>query len=596
MIGAVFQASYLDYSIIVIYMLAVLGIGFFFTKDENNAENFLLGGRKMHWMAIGVSCIMSLLSSVSIVMVPGEIFRNGVALYTLSTLLGPLVAIGCFFLFARFYFKIGSFTPYEYLEHRYNPAVSGIIAANTLYLRTLYLGTVLFTTSKIFEGAYGWDPIFTILLVGVVGMIYTVMGGMKAVVWTDVLQFFVLFGGMITVVVALIWKIDGGVLEAVRYAHANNRAFNQFANPDFYKMTPYIRLSFWLLLIGVITSQMSNAASDQINIQRLLSTGNWKAGLKSQILASLTGIPFMLMLWFVGMGCFTFYAQNPDPNLGNPDGVFFHFVATQLPEPIPGIFMAAMLAAIMSTLDSGMNSMAAVWLKSFHQKYINKNMTGEQEVRVSRWGTVIVGLVAILLGICLEGSGRWLAQSAAEVGVLFGLLGAITLPAFLFAVISKRANAVLIWGLTFFSLGEGIAMKFWYAASRLAEQNFAKTGELGWGGPLELHWLLLPLILGGLFCVPYFMVRRRRIYGYISGGIGVTLLGAASAMALWYAFSNIFITDQPMSRSFAFGLPVPLIIGLIALRFCKVQPREKWQGLTLSTIDEKVAVILEKER
>ncbi len=586
--GAVYHGSLLDYGIIVLYMGIVLGIGFFFSKSDKGSEEFLLGGRRMPWLAIGISCIMSLLSSVSIVVTPGEIYRNGLALGAMGTLLGPFVAIGSFFLFARFYFKIGSFTPYEYLDRRYNPAVGGILAANTLYVRTLYLGTVLFTTAKIFSGAYGWNPLFTIVLVGIIGLVYTVMGGMKAVVWTDVLQFFVLLFGMIAVVIAIACKVDGGVFEVLRYAHANGRAFNKFADPNFYKLTPYIRLSFWLLLLGVFTAQIGNAASDQINIQRLLSTGDWKSGFKAQIVASMSGIPFMLMLWFIGMGCFTFYSKNPDPNLTNADEAFSYFISTQLPAPLPGIFMAAMLAAIMSTLDSGMNSMATVYLKSFHQKYFNKNMTAAQEVRVARIGTVVVGLVAILLGFGLECSERWLAQTAAEVGVLFGLLGSVALPAFLFAVLSRRANATLIWAFTFFSLGEGFASKFWYAASRLAEQKFPETGVLGWGGPLPLKCLLIPLFLGIILLIPYILKKGDKLERYITAALGVTSLGVAELMGVWFFYSHLFITDTPRGCSFAFHLPISLILGFIALRFCKIQPKEKYQGLTLDTLNEKI--------
>ena len=141
----------------------------------------MLGGRNMPYLAIGLSCMMSLLSSISIVVIPGEIFNHGITLFSLSATLGLFLAIPSFLLFIRFYFKLGSFTPYEYLEYRYSPGVRGIVAISALYTRILYLGTVLFSTSKIFEGAYQWDAWKTILLVGIIGTVYTVLGGMKAV-------------------------------------------------------------------------------------------------------------------------------------------------------------------------------------------------------------------------------------------------------------------------------------------------------------------------------------------------------------------------------------------------------------------------------
>jgi len=140
---------FLDYAVIVIYMLAVLGIGFYFSRNEKNSEDYLLGGRNMPYVAIGLSCVMSLLSSISIVMVPGEIFSNGLALFFLAPF-GLILTIPFYLIFTRFYFKLGSFTPYEYLEYRYDKKVRTLIAVIGLYTRISYLGMVLFTTSKIF--------------------------------------------------------------------------------------------------------------------------------------------------------------------------------------------------------------------------------------------------------------------------------------------------------------------------------------------------------------------------------------------------------------------------------------------------------------
>jgi Na+/proline symporter len=326
---------YIDYAVIAAYMLAVVGIGFYFSRNEKSSEDYLLGGRNMPYLAIGLSCMMSLTSSISIVMIPGEIFRNGLTLF-IGGFLSILLIIPCFLVFTRFYFKLGSFTPYEYLEFRYDRNVRTLVACTSLYLRISYLGMVLYTTSKIFEGAYGWEYWQTILLVGIIGIAYTVMGGMKAVVWTDVLQFFVLALGFIVIVAVLCGNIEGGAWGAVSYAFEHGRGVPQFSTADFYKVSPYVRLTFWMLLLGIITSVISDATTDQITIQRLLSTKDWKAGLKSQVTNALTGLPFSLALWFVGLALFTYYTQHPDPGLKDADGALFRFISTKLPSPMGG--------------------------------------------------------------------------------------------------------------------------------------------------------------------------------------------------------------------------------------------------------------------
>ncbi len=580
---------WIDYLIIIVYMIAVLGIGWYFSRDENTSENYLLGGRNMPFLAIGISCMMSLLSSISIVMVPGEIYNNGVTLFILTPLIALPLGIPCYLLFTRFYFALGSYTPYEYLEYRYDPTVRLVVAISAFYGRVLYLGMVLYTTSKIFEGAYGWPAWFTILLVGLFGIAYTVMGGMKAVVWTDVLQFFVLFGGFVIIVAVLCCNISGGAWEAVSCAFREGHGLPQFAEPDFYTLSPYVRLLFFLMLWNALMTPLTQACSDQINIQRLLSTRNWREGFKSQIVSTTFGILSMLILFFVGMAIFTYYRQNPDPALANAGGdtAFFHFVSTKLPAPIPGIFMAAMLAAIMSTLDSGINSMATVWLKEFHQRYLNRKLTPKQEVSVSRYATFWVGAVAILLGLALDFSGKWLEQSVAEVDTIFGLLGAAVLPAFLFGVLSNRASSKLIWGYTFFAFGEGIAGNCWYVLSRKSEALWSPGEPLGWAGPLALQYVLMPLAIGLLLCLPWLLRRT----GWPRKGLallGMAVLGGAFGMLIWYCYSQMLITDVPRARSFAFGLPLSFIGAFILLWFCPKQPREKFQGLTLRTLGQPI--------
>ena len=582
----------MDYAIMVIYMLAVLGIGFWFSRKESTSSDYLLGGRRMPYFAIGLSCMMSLLSSVSIVIMPGEIFSNGLTLFSLSCILSPLLAIPAYLLFVRFYFKLGSFTPYEYLEYRYSPAVRTLIAVSALYTRILYLGTVLYTSSKIFEGAYGWPAWLTIIFIGVIGGIYTVMGGMKAVVWSDVLQFVVLFVGFAAVVIVLCTKIEGGAWSAITYAFANGRGLSQYATREFYQISPYIRLSFWVLLLGTIIGPLTNACSDQITIQRYLSTKNWKEGLKSQIVSTLTALPATAVLMFVGLAMFTYYAHNPDPALKSADGVFFRFVVTHLPTPIPGLFMAAMLAAIMSTLDSGMNSMATIWLKEVHLKYINKTMSSLAEVRVSRWATLLVGCIAVGLALLLNVSSKWLAQSAAEVGVLFTIIGAVILPAFLFAVLSPRANSTLIWFLTVYSFGDVVTRKVWYAMSRSTLQAWGEGDPLSWAGPISLKFLILPLVIGILFLFFWRKCTYRRLRMSVLL-LAATFLGIAQGVAPWFVFSNTYITNRPMAVSFAFYLPITLIVGFIALRCCPKQPREKYQGLTIGTVNEPIIMKLD---
>lgn len=587
------QHAWLDYLILILYLSAVIGIGVYFSREKRTSETYLLGGRNMPSVAIGLACMMSLFSSISIVMVPGEIFNHGLMLFLFSGTLGMILPIPFYLLFTRFYFKLGSYTPYEYLEFRYDRTVRAVVAFSAFYTRVIYIGMVLYTSAKIFEGAFGWAPWFSIILVATVGVTGCFLGGSKAVVWTDVFQAVIVFGGFVAVIGMLCWKIDGGAVAAVKTAFADGHGLPQFHDPGFYSLSPYVRLLFWLLLWGAVINPLTNACSDQVSIQRFLSTKNWKEGFKSQIIATASGAFFLYLLWFVGMALHTFYKQNPEPQVtaGNGDGAFFHFVAEFLPSPLSGIFIAAMLAAIISTVSSTTNSMAAVWLKEFHQKFINRKLDAAGEFRISRNATLIIGILSVLLALALDFSGKWLEQSVAEVGTLFYLIGAAILPAFLFAVLSCRANSRLIWCYTFFAFGEGVAMNTWYALSRSAVQAWEKNPAVGfgWAGKLDFLYVLFVLIPGILLLAPWlFRSLRRNISAKLAALAGMLFLGAAEGMLVWYFYSNALITDMPQARSFAFGLPVSFLGALGILWLCPKQPREKYQGLTLATLGKPI--------
>jgi len=586
---------WVDYIFLAAYLLTLVGFGIHFHRKNENVEGYLLGGRKLPFFAVGLSCMMALLSSISIVAVPGEICNHGFTLY----LFGPLttlLAIPFFFLFTLFYFKLGSFTPYEYLEHRYNRGVRALIAISNFYSRVLYLGLVLYTTSKIFESAYGWSVGVCILCVGAIGIAYAYFGGLRGMVWIDVLQFFILFFGLAALIFVLCWKIDGGVVEAVACAFREGHGVPQLQEKSFYSLSPYVRVLFFLMLWNCVTGALTHSCSDQITVQRLLSTGDWKAGFKSQCIAVLTSLVLMGLLYFIGFAVFTYYFQHP--GLLGPgrrgDGALFRFLTTELPTPVPGLFLAALFAAILSTLDGGINAMATVYLKEIHAKFLNRNLSPQSEMTVSKCATVCIGIAAILLALALDFSGRWLSQTVSEVNTIFVGFAAATLPAYLFAVLSRRTCPALIWSYTFLAFGELIGKNIWYISSRTAEQAFLKDPSvgMGWGGPLEIKWLLLPLIVGAAILVPAAVIRelRKRIIGKILVFSGLFILGIALSFLWWYIFSNAFITDGvPRARSFAFHLPAAFILGCIALRFFPVQPKEKYQGLTLFSLREKMA-------
>jgi SSS family solute:Na+ symporter len=433
--------SYGDYAVMAAYLVATLAIGFAFRRRGADTEDYLLGGRAMPWWLTGVSYVASLLSTVSLVALPGEAFNHGLSL-SFASLIEPFVAVGTFFIFVRFYFRRKVFTPFTYLEERFDRRVRAIGSLSFFCTRLVYIGLILFSSAKVFEGAAGWPTPLTIVLVGIVAIIYVSMGGLRAEMWSDFFHFVLLVGGVALIVAIAIARVDGGVAGIISYARQHGRWFQEFSTPEFYGGDPTVRVTFWLIIIGVTREYMFYNSSDQISIQRLLSTGAYEQAKKSIWFVSVISLPVAAILWFLGLAVFAYYGQHPVPGVTlQGDTALFRFVATQMPPLVPGIFLSAMLAAVMATTDSGLDSLSTVVVKDFFVVFVRPDASERTQVRLSRVLVVLFGLLGIGMGMVLAKASSHMRASLIEaVGittVLQGILG----PIFLIGVTTRRVGA-----------------------------------------------------------------------------------------------------------------------------------------------------------
>ncbi|MBN1558336.1 MAG: sodium/solute symporter [Lentisphaerae bacterium] len=560
-----------DWTVITVYIGAIVAMGFWFSlREKKTSEDFLLGGRKMPWLAVGISFMMSLFSTYSLVMVPGEIFNHGVSLFVMGALVYPFMLMLGFSLFVKFYFKLKSFTPFEYLERRYDRSVRVLVSLIYLWTRLLYLGMVLYTTALVFKGGAGWAPWLTISVVGVIAIVYTVTGGLKAVIWTDVIQFLILAVGMIWAVTLCARLVDGGLPGILSYSFEHGRGPSLYTRPEFYTINPYMRLCFWFLLLGPIMESFFYTSADQISIQRLLSTSSYRNARRAIVANAFMVIPFMLILWMIGFSIFSYYGQHPDPRVTSGDTAFFTFISTKLPSPLPGIFFAAMLAAAMSTLDSGMNSLAAVFVKEFYVPVFNKSASEANQLASSRWATVVVGLIFMGLGLVIAVSAEALRQSVVEAVTIFNALLVVMVPTYLLGVTTRRATATLVWRLAFLSWGLNFGTITWYTASR--------TGTTG---PIPLLALVPPLAATAAVYAIGRVLRRRRGSRFIRMG-ALLPFGYTLSVLAWYCVPRA-TGGGALSFQWAgiFGLLAFFVIGYASVCFMPVQAAVKTRGLTL---------------
>ncbi len=481
-----------DYIFMVIYLAVVIIIGVAFTKKETTTTGYLLGGGKIPWWAIAISYMMALVSTVSLVATPGEAYNNGLRLYTLE-LFAPIPAILCFHIFMRFYFATKTFTPFTYIENRFDVRIRVIVSTIYFFTRLTYLALVLFSCSMVFKGMIGLDPRFTILLIGITSAIYCTFGGLKAVVWTNVMQFGVLVGGLIAVIVVCIKNVNGGIIGIFDYAFSHGRGFNvENLESDFFSFDPHVRATLWLLIFASSVSYLTYNTSDQLSIQQLLSTKSYKQARKSYLTSILTFIPLGWMLWFIGLSVFCYFSQNPLPE-GNPPGdiALFKFITLKMPSPMPGLMASGMLAAAISTISAGITGFATIATKDFYLRFFRPSASEMAQVKFSRIMVFSIGIIATILGLLMYLSSSITGETVIEASAMWIAISAVVAPTFLVGVLNKRCNSNQIFSAICIGWVMTICMVVWYIVGK-------KTGN-----PISFLLIQVP---GMLTMIAYGMI------------------------------------------------------------------------------------------
>jgi len=566
----------LNYLTIVVYMGAMVAMGFWFSRQDKTSEEYLLGGRKMPWWAVGISYKISIISTISMVMIPGEIYNHGLTLFLIQILL-PITSLIGFFLCIRFYFKLKVFTPFEYLERRYDSRVRITISMLYFWTRLAYISMVLYASAKIFESAVGWPVMITIPVIGMIGIFYTYLGGMRAVIWTDVIQFVVLFGGMLLIIFSISIHVDGGLVGILTYSLDHGRGPVHYANPDFYRLDPYLRLCFWFIIVNELINPIYIACADQITVQRLLSAGTYEKAKYAAYTNSVLLGPMVLLLWLMGFSIFTYYGQHPDPNVTSGDAALYTFIATKMPAPLPGLILVAMLAAAMSTLDSGINSLSTVILKDVYVRYINPLAPERRQYTIARLLTIAIGVFAIAISLSIAGTASKLRETVVEAGAIWNSFGIVLGPVFLITVISRRVTSRVIWlGLTV-SWGFVTGMITWYISS--------KNGLVG---IIPINNFLIPLFVAGvLFLVAILFKISGKAHPFGTVLLAVFAMAYAFGTGIWYYYSA-YTEGGVLSFQWVQipGIFIFLIVGFGLLLFCRKTDKKKHFGLTLWSAGE----------
>lgn len=445
-----------DLIAIVLYSLAMLGLGWWTQRRIKGTEGYFVGGRSLPGWAVGLSILATAISSITFLAYPGSSYTGNWSRLVPGLMLPVAVLIGVYF-FVVFYRRTMFVSAYEYFERRFGNW--GRSYASVLFsLASLYrMGMILYLMSLPIRVLTGWSVLTVILFAGVVVTIYTVMGGLEAVIWTDVVQGIVLtFGGLVTIAIVFL-DVPGGPGEIMSRAIAAHK-FDLVVSFDF----NFVKETFWVFALQGLIGNIQELATDQTKVQRYEAAKTDKGAIGAT-LTVLGCIPIWAMFMFVGTCLWVYYQEFPAalPVGIKADDVYPHFILTQMPPFVGGLVISAVLAAAMSSIDSSMNGAAAVLTTDFYKRHFVKARSDLHYLAAARYVTFALGVLMMLVayGLSLLNADTILDIGFFIGAVMAGGLGGFFLLGFLF----RRANSqgALV------GVGAGILVILWATLSNM---------------------------------------------------------------------------------------------------------------------------------
>ena len=355
-----------DYAAIAAYLVLTFGISLWFGHKQQSTTDFFLGGRRMPWFVVGLSILATLMSTSSYLGQPGEIIKHGVGLFA-GTLAIPfsMVVVLCFWV--PFFMRLRLTSAYEYLELRFNYAVRLIAALLFILLRVGWMSMVVYVASMAIDRMKGddltWLPgpdlYWWITAVGLFAAVYTSIGGIQAMIWTDVLQFILMLAGVLFAIGFVFVMTHTGPVDWWQAAAAHSV---HHTSPKLFSLDPTVRVTIVTAALASFFWTICTHGSDQVVLQRYFSTNSLASARRSYLINVIADTTMLALLSLTGLALLAFYLGHPDrvPEGTTGDKLFPYFLAHELPAGLGGLILAGFLCDAMQTLESGVNSITAV--------------------------------------------------------------------------------------------------------------------------------------------------------------------------------------------------------------------------------------------
>jgi len=451
---------FLDTAIFIVYMIGVTLFGASFFKKNKTAGAFTLGNQNIPGWVISMSIFATFVSSISSLALPGIAYQSNWNPFVFSLTI-PLAAWIAMKFFIPLYRKVNSPSAYSYMEDRFGPWARIYVSVCYLLTQLMRVGTILYLLALTLHAIFGWNMALIIVLTGLAIMIYSLLGGFQAVVWTDAIQGILLICGALVSVVFILLKMPGGASQVFVIAMENGKMSLGSFSLELSTST------FWVVLVYGIFINLQNFGIDQNYIQRYMASRSDRAAKRSAFSGGLLYIPVSLLFLFIGTALFAYFQSGaailPEElmDLDKADQVFPFFIVSQLPTGVAGLLIASIFAAGMSTISTSFNSAATVFLTDYYKKYRKAKPSEKESMRVLYLTTVVITLLAITVALAMinvkSALDAWWKLASIFSGGMLGLflLGAFTRR-------SKSRAAVI-------GVSLGIAVIAWLSLSSLAK-------------------------------------------------------------------------------------------------------------------------------
>ena len=444
---------WIDLTVLIGYLSLVAGMGYYFSKKNISTEEYFVGGRSFSGWVVGLSLVGTSISSVTFLSYPADAYKTTWIRFitTWSMPLGVLIAA---YYFLPFFRRNNVTSAYEYLEHRFGPSVRVYGGITFIFAQLVRVSIILYLVSLLLHEITGFSILTNILISGVFVAFYTIMGGINAVIWTDVIQTIILvLGGLLTLGV-IINHLPGGLGQIFSVAISDGKlSLAEMTSSGFrsidWNFSITRKTGTMLFLVG-LTSWLTEYSANQNTVQRYAAAKSTYEARKAMLVCVLSSLPIWAFYMFIGTSLYVFFQVFPTieatemlNGVRKAEQIFPYFILNFLPPGFTGLVIAAALAAAMSSLDSSINAISTVGVVDIYRRHIKKAEKDKHYLQIA-W--LIAGGAALFMvcgALILNASETKTLQDTATI--LSSITGGGLLGLYLIGFFTKKGNAKSVW-------------------------------------------------------------------------------------------------------------------------------------------------------